>query len=82
MKVAEAESSKRPIDATPHAEDSYTHFSTFALSGANGTVRWHHLPGDFQAKKNEVIDQSLIMSNSMKIVCTVSADNCMNFELH
>ena len=28
--------------------DSYTHFSTFALSGTNGTIRWHHLPADFK----------------------------------
>ena len=28
--------------------DSYTHFSTFALSGTNGTMRWHHLPADFK----------------------------------
>jgi hypothetical protein len=37
-------------DDTEHhkGEDhSLTHFSTFALSGTNGTVRWHHLPGEF-----------------------------------
>ncbi|KAL5021733.1 hypothetical protein ScPMuIL_000888 [Solemya velum] len=28
-------------------EDEIKHFSTFALSGRNGSVRWHHLPGDF-----------------------------------
>jgi len=30
--------------------DVYTHFSTFALSGNDGSVRWHHLPGDFEQK--------------------------------
>ncbi|XP_041375556.1 uncharacterized protein LOC121388325 isoform X2 [Gigantopelta aegis] len=28
-------------------DDESEHFSTFALSGNNGTLRWHHLPGDF-----------------------------------
>ncbi|XP_030831252.1 uncharacterized protein LOC100891930 isoform X2 [Strongylocentrotus purpuratus] len=28
------------------------HFSTFALSGRHGDVRWHHLPGDFGEETN------------------------------
>lgn len=35
-------------------DDPFTHFSTFALSGSNGTVRWHHLPGDYEMKDNKV----------------------------
>ncbi len=31
--------------------DTWSHFSTFALSGNNGSVRWHHLPTDFQPKQ-------------------------------
>lgn len=27
--------------------ETLTHFSTFALSASSGTIRWHHLPGDF-----------------------------------
>ncbi|XP_033625650.1 uncharacterized protein LOC117288891 [Asterias rubens] len=29
------------------AEPVVNHFSTFALSGHDGSIRWHHLPGDF-----------------------------------
>ncbi|XP_074644926.1 uncharacterized protein LOC141901523 [Tubulanus polymorphus] len=29
-------------------DDSLTHFTTFALSATDGTVRWHHLPADFK----------------------------------
>ncbi|XP_072169576.1 uncharacterized protein [Diadema setosum] len=28
------------------------HFSTFALSGRHGNIRWHHLPGDFEEVVN------------------------------
>jgi hypothetical protein len=40
-------------------EDTFTHFSTFALSAKDGSTRWHHLPGEFgeQETKKEV-DQS------------------------
>ena len=31
--------------------DTYTHFSTFALSGNNGTIRWHHLAADFKPQQ-------------------------------
>ena len=31
------------------------HFSTFALSGNNGTIRWHHLPGDFAQTTQETM---------------------------
>ena len=30
------------------------HFSTFCLSGSDGSVRWHHLPGDFEKKPEKV----------------------------
>ena len=35
-------------------EENLTHFSTFALSAANGTVRWHHLPGDFGEQTHNI----------------------------
>ena len=36
-------------------EVKLTHFSTFALNGKDGSVRWHHLPGEFEeTKKYEV----------------------------
>ncbi|XP_061189984.1 uncharacterized protein LOC133197792 isoform X2 [Saccostrea echinata] len=28
-------------------DNTLTHFSSFAVSALDGTVRWHHLPGDF-----------------------------------
>ncbi|XP_045193457.2 uncharacterized protein LOC123549425 [Mercenaria mercenaria] len=37
-------------------ENTFTHFSTFALSAKDGTTRWHHLPGEFgeqETKKEE-----------------------------
>ncbi|XP_052819097.1 uncharacterized protein LOC128244968 [Mya arenaria] len=36
-------------DHTEHTveETTYTHFSTFALAGRDGSTRWHHLPGEF-----------------------------------
>ncbi|XP_050397278.1 uncharacterized protein LOC126815602 [Patella vulgata] len=34
--------------------ESLSHFSTFALSGLNGSVRWHHLPGDFGEEKQDI----------------------------
>ncbi|CAH1779441.1 unnamed protein product [Owenia fusiformis] len=45
-------------DESRHAgeEDSYTHFSTYALSGSDGSIRWHHLPGDFDEQKPEPED--------------------------
>ena len=36
-------------------DDIYTHFSTFAMSGVNGSIRWHHLPGDFEQNNNSVV---------------------------
>ncbi|ESO98334.1 hypothetical protein LOTGIDRAFT_159137 [Lottia gigantea] len=38
--------------------DELSHFSTFALSGSNGTIRWHHLPGDFGEEKQDIKDDS------------------------
>lgn len=37
--------------------ENLTHFSTFALSGTNGTIRWHHLPGDFGEQTHNIKDQ-------------------------
>lgn len=37
--------------------ENLTHFSTFALSSANGTIRWHHLPGDFGEQQHNIQDQ-------------------------
>lgn len=36
-------------------ENKFTHFSTMAHSAKDGTIRWHHLPGEFgeQETKNE-----------------------------
>ncbi|XP_076449681.1 uncharacterized protein LOC143286041 [Babylonia areolata] len=34
--------------------ENLTHFSTFALSATNGTVRWHHLPGDFGEQTHNI----------------------------
>lgn len=34
-------------------QDLYTHFSTFALSGQDGTTRWQHLPGDFDVSTKQ-----------------------------
>ena len=34
--------------------ENLTHFSTFALSATNGTVRWHHLPGDFGQQTHNI----------------------------
>lgn len=51
------DNSTEPESHTDHQveEDTYTHFSTFALSAKDGTTRWHHLPGEFgeQETKNE-----------------------------
>lgn len=36
-------------------EDIYTHFSTVALGGSDGTILWHHLPKDFVRNTTQVI---------------------------
>ncbi|XP_022108707.1 uncharacterized protein LOC110988983 [Acanthaster planci] len=41
------------------------HFSTFALSGRNGTVRWHHLPGDFE--EQEIKKEDLFTAHHFKL---------------
>lgn len=35
-------------------DDIYSHFSTFALGGTDGTVQWHHLPQDFLERIDQV----------------------------
>ena len=40
-----------PFLRTP-IDDVMTHFTTFALNARTGDVRWHHLPGDFEAKQD------------------------------
>lgn len=39
-------------------EDTYTHFSTFALSARDGTTRWHHLPGEFGEKETKIEEET------------------------
>lgn len=39
-------------------EETYTHFSTFALSARDGTTRWHHLPGEFGEKETKKEEES------------------------
>ncbi|KAJ8302911.1 hypothetical protein KUTeg_019307, partial [Tegillarca granosa] len=34
-------------NTTTEEDNILTHFSSFALNAQDGTVRWHHLPGDF-----------------------------------
>ncbi|KAK3589323.1 hypothetical protein CHS0354_026981 [Potamilus streckersoni] len=47
------------IEKSNTAEESnMTHFSTFALNAMDGTVRWHHLPGEFEERLNEFEDYS------------------------
>ncbi|KAH3774066.1 uncharacterized protein LOC127845785 [Dreissena polymorpha] len=38
-------------------ENTYTHFSTFALAGRDGTTRWHHLPGEFGEEETKHEEQ-------------------------
>ncbi|GAB1601233.1 uncharacterized protein LOC115216796 [Argonauta hians] len=45
------ETSSEPKSSDP--QDSLTHFSTFALNGLDGSLRWHHLPGDFSGQRSE-----------------------------
>ena len=44
-----SETGNRTVEIKTVVEEveNLTHFSTYALSATNGTVRWHHLPGDF-----------------------------------
>jgi len=35
------------------AVDNMTHFSTYGLSGQDGTIRWHHMPGDYQQQDQD-----------------------------
>lgn len=39
-----------------HVSDAeqLSHFSSFALSGDTGVIRWHHLPGDFKEDSTPV----------------------------
>ncbi|XP_021352758.1 uncharacterized protein LOC110449917 isoform X1 [Mizuhopecten yessoensis] len=37
-------------------DNTLTHFSSFALNGIDGTLRWHHLPGDFGEPVADVKD--------------------------
>ncbi|KAL8574521.1 hypothetical protein ACOMHN_005898 [Nucella lapillus] len=50
------ESGNRTTVLQPVVEEgeNLTHFSTFALSATNGTVRWHHLPGDFGEQTHSI----------------------------
>ncbi|PVD21232.1 hypothetical protein C0Q70_19403 [Pomacea canaliculata] len=38
--------------------ETLTHFSTFALSASSGTIRWHHLPGDFGEQTHNTKDHA------------------------
>ena len=48
--------SAMPDDTMKRSEDTAVHFSTFALSGNNGSILWHHLPGDFEQSDDDVIE--------------------------
>ena len=51
-------------------EIKLTHFSTFALSGTDGSIRWHHLPGEFEeAKKFEVNCKRTTPTTYVILVC-------------
>lgn len=39
---------------TDVVDDRYTHLSSFALSGRDGNVLWHHVAGDFEKTHTKV----------------------------
>ena len=46
------------------------HFSTFALNGQDGSVRWHHLPGDFNEMKTiDQVSKDLTKVSNPLILC-------------
>ena len=48
QKLALRQMGVQTLDKSVIPEDEYEHFSSFALHGETGTIRWHHLPGDFE----------------------------------
>jgi len=40
-------------------DDRYTHLSSFALNGRDGSVRWHHVAGDFEKSHAKVLNNSI-----------------------
>ena len=50
-------------------QESLTHFSTFALAANNGSVIWHHLPGDFGQQKHEI--KVALKKNSLDLPTTL-----------
>ncbi|XP_002735115.1 uncharacterized protein LOC100378520 [Saccoglossus kowalevskii] len=65
----------KPIeDESDEGDDRYqdkekdthvNHFSTYALSGKDGSIRWHHLPGDFKEHTNK--DDALFSARHFKL---------------
>ncbi|XP_070575140.1 uncharacterized protein [Ptychodera flava] len=53
------------IPYTKEGEAEIHHFSTYALSGKDGSVRWHHLPGDFDENVNR--EEALFKAHHFKL---------------
>jgi len=53
-------------------DDKYTHLSSFALSGSDGGVRWHHVAGDFEKSHAKVLNSCTcwwIVKNFLGLLC-------------
>jgi len=58
------ESSMQPDSSDPVSVDSqatvvddqYTHLSAFAVNGRDGSIRWHHVVGDFEKSRTKVMN--------------------------
>jgi len=51
------ESTVQPVNDQAAVMDArYTHLSSFALSGNDGDIRWHHVAGDFEKRHAKVLN--------------------------
>ncbi|XP_072024501.1 uncharacterized protein [Amphiura filiformis] len=53
------------VDEDEEPPVDVNHFSTFALNGQDGSIRWHHLPGDFNEQRT--MDQEMFKAHHFKL---------------
>ena len=46
-------------------DERFTHLSTFALSGSDGNVRWHHVAGDFEKSHAKVLNSAVAVASEI-----------------
>jgi len=63
----ESSMQSRSVDSeTTAIDDRYTHLSAFAVNGRDGSIRWHHVIGDFEKRHTKVTNiysEELLLRN-------------------